>query len=212
MDLAALLALAEEASDEGASVIVCPRLPGLASDSRIYQAFIANVREHAPGSLVIIPSVAGHREESLHPFVTPLGRTLALIGDDCIDPECHARAWELRVEAMVWQPEPESALQAEAALEVALDATLSVAGLVLVTGLAGDGDGARGFGGSAIVQLGDIVAEAGPGEECVYADVDVPVPMPERHSHRPELPPILAQRLAHHRGGKLQVDWPADLS
>jgi predicted amidohydrolase len=212
MDLAALLASSEDASDDGASVIVCPRLPGVGGDSRIYQAFIENMRNHAPGSLVVVPALSGGREEGPTPFLTPLGRTVALSGDECLDPAVMADVGGLGADAMVWQPHAESGLQAEAFLELALDASLSVAGLVLVTALVGRGHGTTGFGGSAIVQLGDILAEAGEDEEVVSALLEAPVPLPDRHGARPDLPPILAQRLAHHRGGRASVDWPADLS
>jgi predicted amidohydrolase len=212
MDLAALLASAEEASDDGASVIVCPRLPGLGSDSRTYEAFIENMRNHAPGSLVITPAVAGSREEGPHAFLTPLGKTVALAGDECLDGGGLQRVAGLGVDAMVWQPQAESALQAEAFLELALDASLSVAGLVLVTAVTGRGRGIAGFGGTAVVQLGDILVEAGDDEEIVTAELRGQVSLPDRPRPRPELPPILAQRLAHHHGGRAAVDWPADLS
>jgi hypothetical protein len=210
MDLAALLSLAEAASDEGASVIVCPRLPGLGGDTRIYQAFIENMRNHAPGSLVLMPSVAGSRDSATQPFMTPLGRTAAFLGDECIEA---AGSDPGRSEAMVWQPDAESPIQAEAFLELALDSSLSIAGLVLVSAVSGRARGQAGFGGSAIVHLGDILAEAGEGEDVVSADVDVPVSLPERPGPRPVPPPILAQRLAHHRGDRPpSVDYPADLS
>ncbi len=212
MDLAALLSLAEEASDEGASVIVCPGLPGLGRDTRIYQAFIENMRNHAPGSLVVMPAVAGSRSEEPQAFLTPLGRTVALLGDECVEPAVLELVAGLGVEAMVWQPEAESSLQAEAFLELALDASLSLAGLVLVTALAGRTGGTAGFGGSAIVHLGDILAEAGEGEAVVTAQIEAPVPLPGRPGPRPVLPPILAQRLAHHLGRRAPVDYPADLS
>lgn len=211
MDLAALLSLAEAASDDGAGVIVCPRLPGLAGDTRIYQAFIENMRNHAPGSLVVMPSVAGNRDSAPQPFMTPLGRTVAFLGDECI--EAAAGTEPSRFDAMVWQPDAESPIQAEAFLELALDSSLSIAGLVLVSAVSGRARGQAGFGGSAIVHLGDILAEAGEGEDVVSADVDVPVSLPERLGPRPVPPPILAQRLAHHRGDRPPaVDYPADLS
>lgn len=212
MGLAALLASAQEASDEGATVIVCPSIPGLSRKTRIYQAFIENMRIHAAGSLVLTPALAIYREGDLEPFLTPLGRTLSLVGDECLDPGYYDSIDRVAPNAMLWQPDPESSLQAEAVLELALDASLSLAGLVIVTSLVGKARGAAGFGGAAIVHFGDIVAEGGEGEDIVTADLTVPVALPDRRGPRPELPPILAQRLAHHRGGKPPVDWPADLS
>lgn len=211
MDLAALLSSAEEASDAGASVIVCPRLPGLGRDTRIYHAFIENMRNHAPGSLVLTPAAGGHDDEP-EPFLTPLGRTVSLAGDQCIDPEGLQRVAALEPDAMVWQPDAESALQAEAVLELALDASLTVAGLVVVTAVTGKARGVAGAGGAAIVELGEILGEAGEGEEVVTATFDAPVPRPDRAGRRPSLPPILVQRLAHHQGLRADVDWPADIS
>jgi predicted amidohydrolase len=212
MDLAALLSSAQEASDTGATVIVCPSVPGLSRNTRIYQAFIENMRMHAPGSLVLTPALAIYREGDLEPFLTPLGRTLALVGDECIDPGYYESIERVCANSMLWQPGPESALQAEAILELALDASLSLAGLVIVTSLTGRAHGAAGYGGAAIVHLGDILAEAVEGEDIVTAELTAPVTLPDRRGPRPTLPPILAQRLAHHRGGKLPVEWPADLS
>ncbi len=212
-DLAALLSVSEQASDEGASVIVCPRLPGLGPDTRIYQAFIENMRKHAPGSLVVMPAVAGGRGEELQPFLTPLGRTVALTGDECIEPSMLDDVATLGVEAMVWQPCAASALQAEAFLEFALDASLSLSGLVIVTALTGSARGVARFGRSAVVELGDILAEAGEGEAVVSAQIEAPVSLPDRPRPHPVLPPILAQRLAHHLGEPPPaVGYPADLS
>jgi hypothetical protein len=202
MDLAALLALAEDASDEGANVIVCPLVPGLERDTRVYHAFIENMRNHAPGSLLITPAVAGEANGHVHPFLTPLGRTVALVGDDCLDRERHDQVLASRADAMIWQPDAESAQQAEAILELALGASLSVAGLIVVAALDGAARGAAGFGSSAIVQLGEILAEAGGGEEVVMARLDAPLPLPDRPARRPYLPPILAERLARHESGR----------
>lgn len=212
MDLAALLALAQEASDDGASVIVCPAVPGMPRTSRVFQAFVENMNAHAPGSLVISPLLAALREEENGPLLTPLGRTVALLGDDCFDPGCHERLQGLRPQALVWQADAESPLQAEAVLEVALDASLSLAPLVLVAAVVGRARGVSGHGGSAIVHLGDIVAEAGDDEEIVSADLDLPAELPDRPGPLPVPPPILVQRLAHHHGEKPAVDYPADLS
>lgn len=212
MDLAALLSSAEEAAYDGASVIVCPRLPGLAADTRIYHAFIENMRNRAPGSLVLTPVVTESSDGDPEPFMTPLGRTVSLSGDRCIDPDGLQRVAALEPDAMLWQPEAESPVQAEAILELALDASLTVAGLVVVTALAGRARGVSGAGGAAIVELGEILAEAGGGEEVVSAEFDAPVPRPDRPGRRPAVPPILAQRLAHHAGRRAEVEWPADTS
>ncbi len=210
MNLAALLAVAQEASDFGAGVIVCPSIPGLGHNARIYQAFIENMRMYAPGSLVLTMLLSSGREEGPALVTTPLGRTLTLVGDACIDPTAYDRVDELAPEAMIWQLDPESTLQAEALLETALDASLSLAGLVVIAATTGKARGTAGFGGAAIVHLGEILAEAGDDEEIVTADVPVPVALPDRRGPRPQLPPILAQRLAVHGGTRAPVDYPTD--
>jgi predicted amidohydrolase len=211
-DLAALLALAEQASDDGATVIVCPGVPGLRGNTRVFNAFLENMRTHAPGSLVISPLVAEPTDGASDALLTPLGRTLALVGDACIDPALHDRICAMSPQAMVWQADAESALQAEAVLELALDASLSLAGLVVIAANVGGSGRTAGFGGSAIVHLGEIVAEAGEEEDVVIATIDVPVELPDRPGPLPVLPPILAQRLAHHHGTRPLPDWPADLT
>lgn len=211
-DLAALLALAQEASDGGAGVIVCPAVPGLRGNTRVFGAFLENMRIYAPGSLVVSPLLAEIGDGEVRTVLTPLGRTLALTGDDCIDPALYDGIVAAAPQAMVWQADPESEIQAEAVLEIALDASLSLAGLVLVAATVGGKGAAAGFGGSAIVHLGEILAEASCDEDVVVADVTAPVSLPDRPGPRPVLPPILVQRLAHHRGTKPPTDRPADLS
>lgn len=212
MDLAALLSLSEQAEDEGADVIVYPCVPGLGYASPLMTAFASNVIESAPQVSIVAPCAAQSRAGKLASVPTRLGSTLVLAGDDCIDASLYPRIESFGLEALVWQMDTESPLQAEALLELALDASLSLAGLVIVTSLTGRAHGAAGYGGAAIVHLGDILAEAVEGEDIVTAELTAPVTLPDRRGPRPTLPPILAQRLAHHRGGKLPVDWPADLS
>ena len=210
MDLAALLSLSEEAADQGAQAIVYPCVPGLAASVTLLPAFVENVLERAPGITMIAPCVAPRRVGPAKPVPTTLGSTLVLAGDECIDPATFPDTEAMGLDAMVWQVDPESALQAEAILELALDASLSQAGLVLVAATVGRARGVESFGGSAIVQLGELMAEAGSDEELLVADVNVPVALPARRAPRAVPAPILQQRLAVHRGTPVPVDHPSE--
>ncbi len=211
VDLAAMLALAERAVDQGADTIVFPCVPGLGGGGELMPAFIQNVCERAP-QLSVIASCAGRlRLTPLEALPTRLGRTLVLAGDECIDPELFPVIAGANVEALVWQIDTESPLQAEAILELALDASLSLSGLVLVSCFDGEARGARSFGGSAIVHLGELLAEAGQGEDLLLADVAAPVSLPIRRGPLAEPGPVLEQRLAVHRGAKITLGYPATI-
>jgi predicted amidohydrolase len=199
MDLAALLSLSERAADEGVGLIVYPCIPGLAQGVGLVEAFAQNVVERAPQLSLVAPCVSSP-PRSLQASATGLGKTLVLSGDACIDEALFPEIETLGLDALVWQASTESALQAEALMELALDASLSLAGLVLVAGVWGEARGFHSFGGSAIACLGELVAEAGDGEDLLVADLDTPVALPVRRGPRPVPAPVLAQRLAVHRG------------
>jgi hypothetical protein len=112
----------------------------------------------------------------------------------------------------VFLPRSENELQAEAILELALALSDSLAGLVIVVEPDGAEPGDPGHGGSAIIMFGKMVAEAMSGDDILYADIELPVGPPEPREPLPQMPPILQQRLAHHQGHQLEVDYPADLS
>ncbi len=109
-------------------------------------------------------------------------------------------------------PRSESDLQAEAVLELAIALSDSLAGLVIVVDTDGSEPGHPGHGGSAIIMFGKVVAEAMSGDDILFADVELPVGRPEPREPLPEMPTILQQRLAHHQGHHLEVDYLADLS
>lgn len=211
MDLAALLSLSEQAQDEGADVIVYPCVPGLGYASPLMTAFASNVIERAPQVSIVAPCAAQSRAGKLASVPTRLGSTLMLAGDDCIDVSLYPRIESFDLEALVWQMDTESPLQAEALLELALDASLSQAGLVLTACLFGEARGVSSSGGSAIVHLGEILAEAGEGEDLLLADVPVPVQLPERRGRRAVPAPVLQQRFAVHHGKKLRPNHPATI-
>ena len=144
---------------------------------------------------------------------TPLGMTASLSGDECLDEGIAQDIAVAAPDALVLRPASESELQAEAMIERALAFSESVAGLVIVAEANGAPVGEPGHGGSAIAVLGELVAEAVGDEDVLVADLSVlPVPPPEPREPLPVLPPILAQRRAYHRGERVQVSYPAELS
>lgn len=195
MDLAALLSVAEHAAEDDVRLIVFPSIPGLCYGVGLMEAFAVNVVERAP-QLSFIAPCAGDRAITRGPVDTGLGRTLVLSGDDCFDPGLFPDIESMALEALVWQALTDSPAQAEAAMELALDASLSLAGLVIVAGVSGEARGVRSFGGSAIACRGDLLAEAGDGECLLTAEIETPVTLPARRGSRPTPAPVLLQRLS----------------
>lgn len=199
MDLAAMLAASERAAEEGVQVVVYPRIPGLAAHPGLLDAFYRNVEERAPGIVRVIPPMRHRPEEPLEPHLTGLGRTLILWGDECIDPALFEPILALGCDALVWLFDAEDPLQAEATLELALDASRHLAPLIVVATVTGRARGLAGFGGAGIVYLGEIVSEGSHTEELLVARVPSPAGFVERPRRVPEPAPILLQRLAAHR-------------
>jgi hypothetical protein len=198
MDLAAMLAASEQASEDGVQVLVFPRIPGVLQ-SGLLDAFLRNVAERAAGMSVVSPALRHRDPGPLDPHLTGLGRTLVLWGDDCIDPVCFEEIQGLQCDALVWLFDAEDALQAEAALELALDASLHLAPLVIVAAVNGRARGISAFGVSGIAFLGEIVSEGGSSDDLLEARVPAPAGFPEPPRSLPEPAPILLQRLAAHR-------------
>jgi len=198
MDLAAMLHQSELAAEEGVQVFVYPRVPGLGGDQSLLDAFFRNVEERAPGMTWVRPYPLSSDDARFDRRVTPLGNTIALDGDDCIDPAYFACIQEAGCDTLVWRFVPEDALQAEAALELALDASLHLAPLVVLATVTGHARGVTAAGIAAIVHLGEIIAEGGSGDELLVADVPSPAPFSERPRSLPAPAPILVQRLAAH--------------
>jgi hypothetical protein len=198
MDLAAMLAASERASEDGVQVLVYPRIPGL-SATGLLDAFLRTVAERAPGMSVVAPPLRYTGTGPLEPHLTGLGRTLMLWGDDCIDPARFEEIQSLKCDALVWLFDAEDALQAEATLELALDASLHLAPLVVVSAVNGRARGMSAFGVSGIAYLGEIVSEGGQSEDLLEAHIPAPAGFPERPRSLPDPAPILLQRLAAHR-------------
>jgi len=142
----------------------------------------------------------------------PFGHVVIVAGDAGIDPEQHRRLAADPPDVLVLAPGSESDLQAEAVLELAIGLSVSLAPLVIIAEASGAEPGSPGHGGSAIILLGEVLAEAVFDDQTLVADIDVPIPAPEPRAALRALPTILAQRLANHRGERLAVDYLADLS
>jgi hypothetical protein len=217
MDLASMLSLSERASEEGVQVLVYPRLTGISAHPGLLDAFFRNVEERAPGMARVTPSMRHRPGEPLEPHTSGLGRTLILDGDECIDPALFEQIQALRCDALVWLFDAEDPLQAEAALELALDATLQLAPLIVIAAVTGHGHGMSAHGIGAIVNLGEIVSEGARDDDLLIARVPAPAGFVEPPRRLPELPPILQQRLAAHHAHEgrgtigMRSDAPDDL-
>lgn len=211
-DLEALVVAAARASAAGADVLVLPELPAL-HDGPLNDELYRRVEEVAPGLAILLP----HPEADEAVFaavreVKGLGRVAVLVGDACIDDKALAAAAAQCPGCAVLAPRAESELQAEAILELALGLSLSLASVIVVVEPDGAALGSPGHGGSAIVHLGQVLAEAVTGDDLLLAEVLAPLGPPEAPQALPSIPPVLGQRAAAHRGRKMDVGYPADLS
>lgn len=212
-DARAAAAAAVAAGGEGAEFIVVPALDSLAHpDART--AFAEGTRDIRTGLLVplVTPSVRAHvfTAAEVPEVARRLGTVALLFGDACMDPAVLERTAAEKPAVLILTPRSEGELQAEAMLELALGLSESVAGLVVVAEATGGAFGESGHGGSAIVLLGDLMAEAFT-EETIVAELPEPVPAPEPREPLPEVPTILQQRLANHEGRHLDPGYLADL-
>lgn len=214
-DVRALTESVREAAAGGAEVVVIPCVPGIAGEA-VRDGVMAESRTlelpcgvfaptcYAPGHGGVIDSSCC--AESVGPVV-------AMCGDTCFDESLWRDAASQGATVAVMSPQSESELQAEAALELALGLSDSLCGLVIVSECVGAEPGEPGHGGSAVIMLGKVLAEAlGDDPDVLFADVELPLAAPEPRAPFPELPTILSQRVALHAGHKLEVAYPADLS
>jgi hypothetical protein len=168
----------------------------------------------------LIPRIAAGTRAQVFPVTSEipvigsrLGRTALIHGDACFNEGVLQRTAAVGPEVLVMTPMSENELQAEAVLELAIGLSESAAGLVIVAEPVGAEPGEAGHGGSAIVLLGKVLAEAlGEEGDVLVADVPEPVPAPEPPEPVPPMPTILAQRLATHEGRRLDMGYLADLS
>ncbi len=217
-DAEALLAACGRASELGAEFVLVPDVPALREDGFPNSARTSFMQglEGVSGRR-LIPQ-APPRSLGIAAVAPPppgqggLGRIGVFVGDSCIDPNELSRIRRENLTSAVLAPNSESELQVEAMLELAVGLSESLAALVLIAECAGAEIGQAGHGGSAIVFLGELLAEAiGEEDDILIADIEMPVPSPEPREALPEIPTILVQRLAHHQGRKVPVDYPADV-
>jgi predicted amidohydrolase len=213
-DAVALANAAADATDMGANVVVFPAAPVLADESagdpvaRIFEA----VGEKQNQSVVYLNTAAVAQGSDVA-MIPQLGQTAVLVGDACGDSTQILNVSGKKPHVAILAPRAESDLQVEAAAELALGFSSSLAGLVIIAECAGAEPGKPGHGGSAIIHLGDVIAEAmSEDNETLVANIDAPIAQPEPRELLPSVPNILAGRVAHHQGRKQSVDYPADLS
>jgi len=213
-DAVGLANAAADASDMGANVVVFPRVPVLADASegdpvaKIFEAIGESQKEDvAYINTAIVP-------EGMHNATLPyLGPTVLFVGDSVADYQEILTASGKKPYVAVLAPDSENELQAEAVTELAQGLSTSLAGLIIVAEPIGAEPGRPGHGGSSIIHLGEVIAEAmGGGDETLEAQLESPVAQPEPRGLLPEVPKILSARLARHLGQKPSVDYPADLS
>lgn len=141
-----------------------------------------------------------------------IGRVALLSGDGCIDSAVLRRVSEQAPGIAILSPCSESELQAEALIETAIALSTSLASVVVIAETDGAPPGAVGHGGSAVVHLGELLAEALSGDDLLVVELPTPLGPPEVPLALPAITGVLAQRHAAHRGERVQVDYPADLS
>jgi hypothetical protein len=204
--------IAATALRAGADLVVCPAVSegeAEAIGSALDRVFVASGGAYLLPAYDDSPSGSVSIVEIEAPFGT-VGTTAVLVGDACFDAASWTRAREAGVVAAVLSPRCESELQAEAVLEVAIELSNSLCGLVIVAETSDGGFGEPGHGGSAIISLGKIVAEAFGETDIITADVTLPIPQSTPPEPLPDVPVILGQRLALHAGRRFDVDYPAD--
>lgn len=211
-----LAGLAGQAAEAGVELAVFPEVLSLGADATRDDVHRA-IQENASCVSYLMPQVGPDaRGRTFTPLflegMEQVGLVAMPVGDACFDLGYLDELGRAQTSMLVMSPRSESDLQAEAALEFAIGLSECVAPLVMVSDCAGAQPGERGHGGSAIVLLGEVMAEAGDGDDVLVADVPLPIPRAEPPAPLPDLPPILAQRLAVHEGRKPEVDYPADLS
>lgn len=217
-DAEALLAACGAAAEHGAEFVLVPDVPALREDgfqNSARSAFMVGL-EKVPGRRLIPQapprSIGIAATAPAPPGLQGLGRIGVFVGDSCIDPNEYSRIMMEGPSTAVFAPRGESDLQAEAMLELAVGLSDSLAALVMLAETAGAEPGEVGHGGSAIVFLGEVLAEAlGQEDDVLFAEIEMPVPAPEPRESLPSVPLILQQRLAQHQGRKVPVDYPADL-
>jgi hypothetical protein len=215
-DIEALHAAASAASDAGAEAVFMPEPLSCLCDAEDLERFYTGL--DGLSGLRLIPATppdADGFSATAPPLegIEGLGRIALLAGDSCMMGLELVRILGDAPNVAVLAPRSENDLQAEAMMELAMGLSESLASLVLVTESAGAEPGDIGHGGSAIIYLGEVLAEAmGQEDAILYADIELPLSRPESPEPLPAIAPILLQRVAHHSGQHPPMDYPAELS
>lgn len=218
-DVRALADAAIGASANGAEVIILPDVPSLHADDGAGFAVLSQLLEETP-AFCIVPNIdlasCGVAVVAALPAPVSapgggLGSMALVVGDSCMDAQELSRVAEQTPSFAVLSPRSETDLQAEAMLEFAIELSDSLSGVIIIAECAGAEALAIGHGGSAIVILGEVVAEALSDDDVLVAEVALPFPLPSPREPLPQVPPLLAQRVAHHRG-EVAIEHGADVS
>lgn len=210
-DLEALVLAVARAAAMGAEVVFLPNVSAL-YEGPLGDELVRRIAAELPSVEIVLAQGAGAVSDDVaEAFASALGTTIVHVGDDAIDLDVLRRCAAEKPGVLLLAPGAESDLQAQAVLELAIGLSTSLASLVLIVETYGAELGEAGHGGSAIVHLGQVLAEAIAGDDVLLADVVAPLGAPEAPAAIPEVPPVLLQRLAAHRGRKLHVGYPADL-
>lgn len=211
-DADALVSAATDAAGMGADVVVLPEVRSVHADV-LLESWWQRIAVAVADTTVLVPHVGPDTHSvAFEAELEPLGRVALLTGDAAIDADVLAQTVQRCADAIILSPRSESDIQAEAVLELAIGLSLSAASLVLVVDVDGAPSGEAGHGGSAIVHLGEVMAEAGSGDDILVCDIEAPLVAPSPRAPLPIPAPILAQRLATHQGRKVDVSYPAELS
>lgn len=208
-DLEALVLAVDGAAAAGADMVIVPDVADVL-DGPLGEEFSRRAGEVAGGCSVLVAHRGG-AEPAWFGLAESTVRTVVLAGDSCFDPTVLDAAFAYSPGLAVLSPGSESELQSEAVLELAIGLSTSLASLVIVAEPDGAAPGRPGHGGSVIVHLGQVLAEAMDGDGVITAEVQSPPGPPEAREPLPGMPPLLQQRLAAHRGHKVEPDYPADL-
>ena len=217
-DASALGAAAASAAARGASLVVLPFVARLIAGDGEGERLLGDALSTVP-ALILVPRVEAESSALalLAELPAPadgtdvLGTAALAIGDACFDSEQIAVLAAGNPRIAVLSPESQTELQAEAMLEYAIALSDSLSGVIAIAECAGGDSLEPGHGGSAIVVLGEVLAEAFGGDDVLLVDVPMPLPRPEPREPLPSVPPLLAQRLANHRG-RLVAEHGPDLS
>ncbi len=215
-DIEALQRAAATAGICGTDLVFMPEPLSLLGDDVATERFYAGL--DGLGGVRLIPSTAPGTDSfaaTAPPLegLEDLGRIALLAGDACMTGLELVRILGDSPTVAVLAPRSENDLQAEAVMELAIGLSGSLASLVVVTECAGSEPGDIGHGGSAIIFMGEVLAEAmGQDDETLFAEIETPLSRPESPEPLPTIAPILSQRVAHHRGEQAPIDYPAELS